>query len=54
MDTLLRNLTSEETAMIAGCGPTEPDSTFVFPSWPPVLQPTPTSQQEIPTVKGAD
>jgi hypothetical protein len=41
MNILLRTLTTEEALLIAGGGPTEPDSTFVIPSWPPVFQPTP-------------
>jgi hypothetical protein len=43
MSSVIRKLTVEEIVLIAGSGPTEPDSTFVPPSWPPVFQPTPTT-----------
>lgn len=41
MSTTLRKLITEEIILIAGGGSTEPDSTFVIPSWPPTFQPTP-------------
>ena len=43
MSSPIRILTVEEIVLIAGGGSTEPDSTFVIPSWPPVFQPTPTT-----------